>query len=371
MYKRQVPFTADLVEPTRQFNTRLRGHGITIFQAEEDPVITHELDGPHPITRENFVVVDDKANSVCGSYSMVYMDFLVRGEERRTGFIQIPISEGIINPKYVPVGIMILKDAFARSPLSFGLGMGGRGQPVTKLHVLLKAKVEDVPFFFRVCHAGPFLENLDLLRKSPAKRAAAKVARWTGLGALGAGAVHLVRGGPVRLPRGLQVEPVRDFSGWADELWREARGAYTLAMVRDSSVLNFLYEPQGGRFHCLRLLRGAKTTGWAALLDTQMREHNHFHNMRVGTIVDQFSLPGEEAAVIGAATHFLARRGVDLIVSNQLHPAWRGAFATCGYLSGPSNFVLSRSPAFYQQSADPAGERVHITRGDGDGPWNL
>ena len=44
-----------------------------------------------------------------------------------------------------------------------------------------------------------------------------------------------------------------------------------------------------------------------------------------------------------------------------------------GFLSGPSNFLLTISPALTQVlKAAPVEDRdVHINRGDGDGPINL
>jgi hypothetical protein len=60
--------------------------------------------------------------------------------------------------------------------------------------------------------------------------------------------------------------------------------------------------------------------------------------------VDCLAIPGEEPAVIAWAAHHLARRGVDLIVTNQSHESWCGALAANGFFAGPSNFIFAASP---------------------------
>ena len=77
--------------------------------------------------------------------------------------------------------------------------------------------------------------------------------------------------------------------------------------------------------------------------------------------------------MVRCATRFLQQRGVDLIVSNQSHAAWRRAFRKSGYLRGPSNFNFASSKPLsgLLQSAGVQQEDMHWTRGDGDGPMNL
>jgi hypothetical protein len=108
--------------------------------------------------------------------------------------------------------------------------------------------------------------------------------------------------------------------------------------------------------------------GWAVLLDTQMRGHKQFGDMRVGTIVDGLAPLESVAAVVRAATALLESRGVDLIVSNQMHNAWSRALLEAGFRRGPSNYLLALSPAF----GVPGNEtEFHFSRGDGDGPVHL
>ena len=116
-------------------------------------------------------------------------------------------------------------------------------------------------------------------------------------------------------------------------------------------------------------MRGGRDIGWALLVDTVMRDNRYFGNMRVGTIADNLALPGDEEAVVAAATHFLNGRGVDLVVSNQSHLAWRSALAHVAFLKGPSNYGFGASPLL--AAALPPLASCHLTRGDGSGPINL
>ena len=64
---------------------------------------------------------------------------------------------------------------------------------------------------------------------------------------------------------------------------------------------------------------------------------------------------------------------MDLIVSNQANPAWGKAFLAAGYLVGPSNFILALSPMLVGrlEPLEVSRKRIHMNRGDGDGPIHL
>ena len=137
---------------------------------------------------------------------------------------------------------------------------------------------------------------------------------------------------------------------------------------RDAATLNVLYPSHSERFIKIRV-----GEGWAVLLDTQMRKHKYFGDMRVGTIADCFASPRDAHSVVRAATAVLEQRGVDLIVSNQSHSDWCAALRATGFRAGPSNFLFAASKklmALLGSLEDNFG-RIHLTRGDGDGPIHL
>src|SRR5258706_10066666 len=142
---------------------------------------------------------------------------------------------------------------------------------------------------------------------------------------------------------------------------------------RSSHMLRIRYPARDARFQRLIVTSDSQTCGWVVVLATTMHDHRHFGNLKVGTIVDCLTVPGSEHGVISAATRFLERMNVDLIVSNQSHLTWRAAFERAGYLSGPTNRFFTPSPEL-ARLLTPFEQKfplTHLTRGDGAGPIHL
>ena len=146
-----------------------------------------------------------------------------------------------------------------------------------------------------------------------------------------------------------------------------------MVAVRDHEVLQLLYPRRETRFHRLKVSQGDRLLGWAVLLDTQMSNHKQFSQLRVGSLVDGFASTSDAGTVVKAATQFLERRGVDLIVSNHSHKQWGDALKASGYLSGPSNYLFAASRALDKllKQSKTENDQTFINRGDGDGPINL
>jgi hypothetical protein len=178
-------------------------------------------------------------------------------------------------------------------------------------------------------------------------------------------ALGLVTGFGRRLPPG-EVDLAPRFAPWADEVWQRSRSAYALLAGRDAATLDQLYPASDPRF-----LRVRAAGGWAVLLDTQMKGHKQFGDMRVGTIVDCLAPLASAGAVIRAGASVLEQRGVDLIVSNQLHAAWGQALVESGFRTGPSNYLLALSPSSSRPTIGAGHDQFHFNRGDGDGPIHL
>ena len=85
------------------------------------------------------------------------------------------------------------------------------------------------------------------------------------------------------------------------------------------------------------------------------------------------ALPAAIHTVVQEASRIVEKRSVDLIISNQGHELWVRALRDCGFLPGPSNYILAMSPALATLLEPLATHqsRLHINRGDGDGPLDL
>jgi hypothetical protein len=385
-----VPYSGEAVGAVREFNQRLLAGGAGA-EHEQFP------ETPHPgwlPGLELFLAIEE--GQVRGGYMLRRQQFRAGGVTCTAAHYRLPLSEGVIDRRYAMLGLRLVRDALARESRLYAIGMAGWEKPLPQMLRRLGWTMEAVPFHFKVVHAGRFLRQIRHLRSSPLRRAALDAAAFTGAGWLALKALGMTR----RAAAGA-YELASGFAPWADEVWERSRPAYALLAQRDAATLDQLYPPSDARF-----LRVRAAGGWAVLLDTQMENHKQFGDMRVGTIVDCLAPPESAAAIIRAAASVLEARGVDLIVSNQMHAAWRRGLVDSGFRVGPSNYLLSLSPAFSEAAgvcpADPptssaetgrlkpappggvcpAGrlkpappgarfDQFHVNRGDGDGPVHL
>jgi hypothetical protein len=358
-----APFSDEYAPAVRRFNERLVAViGRTEFQFPDEP----PRDG-----EERFLAVE--GGEVRGGYILCHQDFSFAGEPVRIAHYRLPLSEGITDRAYAGVGLQLLRSALRTQPLLYALGMGGFDQPLPRMLQASGWKLLAVPFYFRVNRAYRFLRHLPVLHTSAARRIILNTAAFSGAGVLGVRAFQWYRGRSRPRPQESPSELFRGFSAWADDLWNHCGPRYALAAARQCRRLNQMYPAGSRRFHCLRVFDGGRILGWAVLLDTPMRGDKYFGDLRVGTIADCLAAPEHAAAVVCAATRFLERRGVDLIVSNQSHHAWTAALEACRFVRGPSNYIFAASPELARR-LDPfetSAVSIHINRGDGDGPIHL
>lgn len=358
MEMRIEAYRREHVSAVKAFNVRLQTRAGSPFQLGEDPQEFSE--------RREYVALDPRGE-VRGSFSLKRQQFFVNGQTMEVGNCQLPLSEGTFDPAYANLGLALLRHALALQPRLFCLGMGGRDKRLPRMLSAMRWQLVDIPFLFHVCHASRFMRNITPLRGTPLRRRLMNAMASSGAGWLG------IRTLQARLPvvEPATVEEVSEFGPWADDLWMQWTPHCVLSAVRTSDVLNAVYS--GSTFLGFRMsLRGA-VVGWAVLRDTQMHDHRYFGDLRVGTIVDCVAVPAAIPAVAKAATRLLQQRGVDLIVSNQGHQSWVRGLRQCGFLSAPSNYVLAISPALGSLLGRARSDhgRMHITRGDGDGPLDL
>ena len=176
----------------RQFNQRLAAAGAASrFPASQVPAWLPKSGGQR-LFQEYFVALD-AAGAVRGAYILKHQEFSVRDRVAPLADFQLPISEGAIDRRYSPVAVQLLRDATARQPLLFGLGMGDYDQAVARLLVAAGWRMWAVPFFLRIVHPSRFLRNIVYLRRSLPRAVALDVLACTGAGWLGVRAVQRLR----------------------------------------------------------------------------------------------------------------------------------------------------------------------------------
>ncbi len=322
------------------------------------------------VWNEFFVAVE--GSSVRGAYALKQEIFFIRGKDpQRVACYHHPLSEGIINRSYASVGVLLARDALARQPFLYALGMGGSERPLAKMLKLLGFSLVPIPFYFRVVRPTKFLLQMLALREKPWRRLGMNVAAATGTGWL---AIRLAQATSSLRGRAgdFASEEIAESSDWAsddwaDELWHRAQGSVSMAAVRDAATLRLLYLNSLTTVKRLRVTRNGVPVGWA--ITGIRRKDSKFGNMRVGSIVDCWASREDCEAVIQAATQALETENVDLIVSNQGHQMWGRAFECSGFFKGPSTFVFAASKALTEllQPLEQNRPLFHITRADGDG----
>ena len=359
-----------------EFNQRLRQGG------EDENMVFYRWAEPRWLPRtpesriynEFFVAVD--GGVVRGGYALKTQEFLFPdGQIRAIGYYHHPLSEGIVKKAHAIVGTLLLRDAIQRAPLLYCLGMGGYDNPLPQMLIRLGWTHCPVPFFFRVVKPSRFLRNMQTLRSSAARKLLLDVAAYTGAGWAGSKLFQGYRA--LGAPRSLASEccEVANFEADSDSvqsLWKQARQTCSFTAVRDAEALQVLYPPAQSHLTRLVVKRNGAAIGWAVV--GERRKDAKYGNMRVGSVVDCFALPGEYFSVVRCATQTLERQGFDLILSNQSHQAWSAAFKAAGYLPGPSNFLFAASKKLAELLAPFEGVRLrmHLTRADGDGlPGNF
>ena len=166
--------------------------------------------------------------------------------------------------------------------------------------------------------------------------------------------------------------PIRDNLGFAAN--------YPVLRLQTKAAMNFIFLIDGNiefapdiLSRSLRIERAGKSIGWALVMDTRMRGDARFGDLYVGSIVDCFADPADAGDVVSAATTYLRRRGVDIIVSNQSHAEWIRGFGENGYLLLPGRRLFVASPEL-KRLLEPFSEiapGLHLTNMDGHGPHAL
>lgn len=358
-----------MVEAVRDFNLRVastaHSHSITLPESPAPGLLP--MGAGDGFGQECFIALEESA--VRGGYILYRQRWSISGEAIAVGNCMRPISEGVTNASYGIVGVRLLQHALAREPLMFGLGLGPDGA-MTKILKATGWEIWHVPFYFKILNGASFVRNFQPLRKTRARSVLMDLTAASGLASMGAA---LARAFASRTPaKGTRThvpaEAIGHFSSWADEVWDRSRHAYSVLEMRDSAILNRLFS---GRDEFIRLKIPGRDgpAGWA-VLDPVSSNQARFGNMNVWSILDCLALPEEAPAVIHAAACYLENQGVDLIISNQSHPAWQKALRSAGFFPGPSTFLFASVPSLTKllHAADPLRQRMHFTRGGGDVP---
>jgi hypothetical protein len=363
---RFVPYTPAERPAVRAFNDRMRaGRAPTDFVLPDLPNAM-DRDPGAAIAWTKYLAVDVE-DAVRGGFLLMEQPGWLGGASLAVANHQAPVSEGILNPRYAMVGLRMIRFMEHQWPYSFFVGMGSADRPLPRLLAATGWSVREVPFFFRIVRAGRVLRELRSLRARAWSRLGARIAADTGAGWLCARSLHARV--PIREASALQMEPLPEWSDEIDRLWERTRHECAFAVTRDRATLRALYRLDDRRYSAYAFTSGGRLRGWAVSTETAMQDHNYFGHLRVATILDAWSEPGAAASIVALLISHL-RRSADLIISSQSHRIWIAAFRRAGFASARSNYLLALSKPLTAAIGD-ATDRLHVTRGDGDGRVHL
>jgi hypothetical protein len=372
---RIAPLSRDLLPAARALNARL-GPAAPFFLPEKlsswPAAPASNSCGISAISWTHCVALEDaeQGAEARGGFLLMDQPAWIAGETRAASNSQSMLSEGLRDRRYGMVSVHMLKYIEQHSPYAFMVGMGNAQNPLPRLLRAAGWTLRPVPFFFRVYHARNFLREMRPLRQNRFRRMVARVAALSGVGRMG---IRLLQARPAAgALRGVSVDPVGSWGPWADEFWERYRTDCSFAVVRDRSTLDLLYPLAADRLTVALIRQGAAPRGWAAWLNTPMQNDQYFGNLRVATILDCVAVPGFAELCARAVASHLEQSGADVAIANHSHFLWTLAFRKAGFLRSPSNYLLATSKPLSAAILAGGGEqRIHLTRGDGDGRIHL
>jgi len=363
---RFVPYTDAERPSVLAFNERMTaGRAPTDFVLPDRPnAIDRDPDAPIQLTK--YVAVDGQG-AVRGGFSLVEQRGWLNGAPIPVANYQAPVSEGILNPRYGMVGLHMIRFMQRQWPYGFVVGMGSAERPLPRLLSAAGWKIHEVPFFFRIVRPRRVFRELRPLYARAWTAAAARIAAESGTAWVAARMLHtrLARRGSADV----RMERLHTWNGEVDRLWERTRGDCAFCVSRDRSTLRALYPMDDDRYSAYAFHGGDGLVGWAVCAETAMRDHQYFGNLRVTTILDIWAQPDAGPSILTPLIERLGR-SADLIISNQSHRIWTTAFRRAGFASARSNYLLALSKPLAEAVGDVA-DRLHVTRGDGDGRIHL
>lgn len=350
------------------FNERMKAAGSrwTLYEAVT-PDWLPPKDGA-AAWREQFVAADDKDGTVRGGFVLKQQSFMLNGRPTLVGNVQGPVSEGIVNRRFAPLGALMLKDAAARQPLQVGWGTSDQ-----KTAVLAQAGwfLHRFPLLLHVVNKGPFLRKNRILTPGSSPARAIGALASLGIAQIGLAALQGALGFNAPSLADVTITEEPTFGAWADEIWERAAEAYKVIAVRDARALHDLM-PTGEWPDAIPVAvrRQGKVVGWAAIRDRSPANDPLFGDLRLGSVVDILAEPGLEALTAAAVALHLRRRGVDVIGAAFSHPRWIAAFRGAGFLPIPRRRNFAASPALIEAAGGTGNflTDAHLTLVDGDGP---
>ena len=229
------------LERIRRLDDRLGAGGRSERVSYSRALLAQASDEPDPDVPVFFrLMIAEENNEIRAAVLLFNQELFVHGDPRRFSYVQMPVSEGIINRSYSLGIVHLVKKTLFRYPLLISLGVGSLESSWARFVCGLGWKSASVPFFFYPVNLSRVLLRLEYFKQRPWLRRCAWLAAHSGaaqlLGSLHRGYSKLQTPSPPPL-----VSEVDSFGPWADTLFRDALHDYPITARRDAAALNAIY----------------------------------------------------------------------------------------------------------------------------------
>jgi len=361
--------TRNDLEAIKRFDGRLSAAGRSERVSYSRALLAQAEDEPDPDLPVFFrLMVAEESDEIRAAVLLFNQELFVHGVPRRFCYVQMPISEGLVDRSYSLGIVHLIKKATIRYPLLISLGVGSLDSSWARFAGALGWKTATVPFLFYPVRLSRVLLGLEYFKQRPWLRRGAWLAGHSGAARL-MGSLHQAYSKFQRpSPRPL-VSQVDSFGPWADTVFQEALHHYPITARRDAAALNAIYPVQDPRFCRLRIRcpKTGRDLGWAVVCLSRL-PGKYFGDLTVGALADGFGERENVPAIISAGVENLMSRGAEIIVSNWSHRTWVDGCKKLGFLPGPSNYFALMSPQAGRLLVSPSElTQFHFARGDSDG----
>jgi hypothetical protein len=370
-----IRFAADDDIPAvARFNQRLIEGG----RGEEQITLRPELPGEaryrpagFPVYRRMMIAVDGR--EVRAAVVLYHNNIFIHGENRDCCWLDMPISEGIIDRRYSLAIVQLVKAVSRYESFLMSTGVGPEDKDSFRLLTKFDWRHHAVPFFFYPVKVTNVLLGLSYFKKHAKLRYGALLGAYSGLGA-GLSGLLTLRRWIDAISSGYECSVEKTFGAWADRIFDNCLPDYGVAMRSDATTLNILHPPDIPGLTRLRVRRkgakcaAGKDAGWVLVASKQIKTNRHFGGLKVGALVEGFGRAADAPALVAAGVNHLAETGVDIIVANFSHTAWIDACYRSGMIAGPDNYYHFVSPGgspLFEDTCPP--HVIHMARGHSDG----